>query len=149
MVSFRFDEIWNYIEKTDTCWIYKGLHFKSTEAKQKIIRVIDEFGKRWVLHRYIFLQTYGHAPRERTYQLCKTYRCVAPHHRGDRHEGLIAGTVKANMFGPTNAKINMSSAKKIRRCRSKGRLRSVEIAKLFNISVGHVNKVLRNKVWIS
>jgi hypothetical protein len=85
------ERYWKYVEKTDTCWLWKAS--------------LNTYGygcfwwnkKQWQAHRVAWIIAHGHIPEKLLLHSCDNPRCVNPDH-------MREGTQKDNMLDKTSRK---------------------------------------------
>lgn len=93
------DRFWSYVEKTETCWLWRGSLTGSGYGKYGIN------GETILAHRYSYEFFKGEIPEgEELDHLCRVRRCVNPEHLEavSRRENIRRGLTAADNFMKTH-----------------------------------------------
>lgn len=149
---------WKYVEKTDTCWMWRGCRTSSGYGRlqlpeQKTLRA----------HRLSYEFAYGEVPPNMwVLHHCDTPPCVRPEHlflgtaadnvrdmmakgRGKWKSGTEHGLHK-HPEKAHSAKLGWEQVGELRAL--KGKMTHAELAKKFGISASQVYTILANKAWV-
>lgn len=96
------------VEKTDTCWIWKGAF------QQGGYGVVERLGGTWMAHRYSYFLTHGVIPKGLfVCHSCDVRACVNPSHLwlGTPKENLVDAAKKGRLFRVDTPKRNRQAVK--------------------------------------
>lgn len=146
------DRLKNYINKTDTCWLWIGHKNENGYGLVTVGR-----GKQVRAHRYMYEKYNGKIKDNLLVcHKCDVRNCVNPDH-------LFLGTQKENMSDASNksrigyksfhgeshpmSKLTMAKAEEIRSLWAKGGLYQREIGERFGVSQAVVSKIIKGELW--
>lgn len=136
-------EFWSRVEKTDTCWVWKG-----SITEKGYGRLYFNYGRVYA-HRVSYLLAFGKFPDHETCHTCDNRACVNPSHLQD-------GTHKENMRQMSergrvrtylgekngNAKLLDSQREEVREMLRKG-MTQRQVARHFGVSQGAICQISR------
>lgn len=143
------DFFWANVEKTETCWLWKGKPDIYGYGRIQLMR------KTFKAHRIAYELTYNPPPPELAVcHHCDVRNCVRPDH-------LFLGTTADNqkdmeqkgrsLFGEKNgrAKVTQEQVEEIRRLYAQGGITQARIGYLFGITQNMVSKIILKQNWKS
>lgn len=140
----RFFSLVEIPKNSDSCWIWKGHKTPGGYGK------IKSQGKNWSAHRYSYIFHYGHV--EQKFFICHSCDnpiCVNPKH-------LFKATPKENTQDMYKKCRQKRPEKYKRLCKDQiieirnliqQKIKSVEIAKKYDVSVITISRIKCNKTW--
>lgn len=143
------DRFWSKVEKTPTCWLWRGLILSHGYGQISLGHPSSPGGKRWRTHRFSWELHHGPIPDGMMVcHQCDVPACVNPHH-------LFLGSQKLNVHdaarkGRRNAfgqqKLNADDVRVIRSQAERG-IASKDIAQAFGVSPHTVRGIVRRETW--
>lgn len=130
----------HYVEKTESCWIWKGSKDPSGYGKTNIDSKIMS------AHRAVYILVKGNIEEDKfVCHSCDNPSCVNPDH-------LWMGTHKENMKdmhekGRIYTKLSPYQINKIRDLWERKEMNSSELCKKFNITSGHLSNIVNRRIW--
>lgn len=146
------DRLKNYINKTDTCWLWIGHKNEHGYGLVTIGR-----GKQVRAHRYMYEKYNGKIKDNLLVcHKCDTRNCVNPDHLflGTQKENMSDASIKGRIgyksfHGESHhmSKLTMAKAEEIRNLWAKGGLYQREIGERFGVSQAVVSKIIKGELW--
>lgn len=137
---------WDLVEKTDSCWIWRG---KKTHMGYGDFRI----GRRsFRAHRVAYTLLIGPIPEGlKLLHSCDVKACVNPDHLrpgtdADNSRDAILRDRRPNGARIANAKLNDESIMVIRTCAEFGASHT-ELAEAYGITVSNVGHIVKRRTW--
>lgn len=148
------ERFFDKVEKTDTCWIWKGNKFHFGHGQFSIGSRWDNSNKSIPAHRFSWEIHNGKIPDKFcVLHKCDNPPCVNPDHlflgtRFDNNKDMVKKGRAFHTNGTINGmhKLSDSNVINIRNLFKNG-LNQREISRKFNISYGNVHCIVRRKSW--
>jgi hypothetical protein len=145
---FTIEKFWARVEKTDTCWIWRG-----PTNVHGYGRVGIHLRKQYA-HRVAWTLTNGEVPAG----LCLLHRCdnppcVNPAHlflgtRSDNAKDKVSKGRQSKGDSRPNAKLSMDKAEAIRREHAQGAVSACALARRYGVRPSQITRVLRGVGWV-
>jgi hypothetical protein len=140
----------SYVKKTEHCWIWEGSKDLSGYGKFSS----SSLGKKQTpAHRFSYITYRNSIPDGMCVcHACDNPSCVNPEHlwigtsEDNSRDRDSKGRTLSGAFHPM-VKLNKEYVDEIRRLSESSEMSQVKIASLFNISSGHVNNIVKYRVW--
>lgn len=153
-ISSDEERFWKFVEKTTGCWIWNGHRnkqnygsFTPTQTFEKLLPM--------GAHRFSYILAYGAIEEGMVIcHHCDNPPCVRPDHLfiGTQKDNINDAVTKNRMrhlYGKDNArgraKLTIEDVKKI--LSLKGKMRNIDIAKMFNISDSIIANIYARRIW--
>jgi len=138
----------SYVDVSGDCWLWKAGKNKSGYGKFSYKRV-----KSVPAHRVSYMLFVGDIPENKCVcHVCDNPSCVKPIHLwiGTTQENTADMILKGrSLFGEKHnkAKLSCDDILYIRELNKIKKYNQLEIAKMFNVTSGHINNIVKNRVW--
>lgn len=141
------ERFWTHVEKTDTCWIWRGAVCNRTRYGKTSHRDSDGISHTISAHRQSWFLAHGILPIGKLVcHICDNRQCVRPDH-------LFVGTYSDNMRDAARkghnkaAKITRKDADDIRNQYKGGEATQKELAKKYGVTSTNIYYILKDNHW--
>jgi len=137
------NDFWNLVEKTESCWIWKGYIKKTGYGSFKINGISKQ------AHRVAWLLTNGEYPKHNACHTCDNRRCVNPSHLfdGTQSQNINDAVGKKRPIGGFfKRKLTMDTVREIREEYKNGESK-YSIQKKYKLSASSTYEILANLTY--
>lgn len=145
------ERFWSYVEKTDSCWIWKGRFVRKGYGS------LFFKGKETRAHRASWMIHYGDIPEGlHVCHTCDNPECTNPNHLwlGTNYENRQDSVKKGRARGGSlkgsaspNSKLTEEKVLAIRKLYASKEYKQRELAVLFNVDPTTISDIIRRKIW--
>lgn len=140
-------EFWARVEKTDSCWLWRG-------SRRRAYGRMEYQGGTYSAHRLAYLLAYGSIPFPLfVLHRCDNPLCVRPDHLfvGTPSDNMCDKVSKGRQFRPRgekngkSAKLTWKEVAEIRRKRASNTLQ--QLADEYGVTISNISAIALNKSW--
>ncbi len=146
----EYQEFWNKVLKTDTCWLWQGCVLKRSNKNISYGQIRWQ-GKQLYAHRLAWELTYGPVPeRKEVCHSCDNPICVRPDHLflGTHSDNMQDAKEKKRMHCPSgencnHSKLTVEQVKLIKQ----STLSQGKLAEIYHVSKSAIYFILNGRNW--
>lgn len=148
-ITFAMERFWSKVEKTPTCWIWRGGRFKNGYGAFRFRGRVE------YAHRVAFFLAHGRWPKPLGMHACDVHACVRvhPRHVGEGTHAMNSADMVAKgrqraRAGEEHprAKLTAALVRTIRRRAAAGEGQRA-LAREYGVNIAQVNRIVHRRLW--